>query len=121
MSIISRMRKQKAVYWPLGSSETGGKDVDDYGKPVYATAVEIDCRWEDSREEFISPKGDKELSHSMVYVDRDMRVGEVLMLGTLDSVVYLTNPKKNTNAWEIRAFEKLPNFKATEFLKRAIL
>lgn len=121
MSLIDKIRKQKAVYWPLGSTETGGKDVDDYGKPVYATAVEIDCRWEDKREKFITPKGDEEISHAIVYVDRDMRVGEVLMLGTLDNVNYLTNPKKNSNAWEIRAFEKLPNLKATKFLRIAIL
>jgi len=121
MSIINRMRKQKAVYWPLASEETGGQAVDDYGQIRYGQAVEIDCRWDDEMVEVLDPQGNVFVSRAKVYVDRDVSIGGVLMLGTLASVVYLDDPKANNGAYEIRAFLKNPNFKATEFLRTAVL
>jgi hypothetical protein len=115
------MRKQKGVYWPPKSEETGGQDFNDYGQPQYADPVEIDCRWEDVAEEFIGPTGLREVSRSMVYVDRDVKPGGVLLLGELAGVADLASPKNNDGAWEIRQFDKTPNLRATEFLRAAYL
>lgn len=121
MSIISRMRKQIAVYWALAASESAGEDWDDMGQPQWATPVEIECRWEDDQVEFISKDGSKLVSRSVVYVDRDVNIGGVLMLGELVDVVEEENVLENDGAWEIRGYSKIPSLKATEFLRTAYL
>ena len=65
MSIITKMRKQTAVYWALSS-------YDEYGQPTWDSPVEIECRWEDKSEEFIVSDGTRQVSNAIVYVDRDM-------------------------------------------------
>lgn len=120
MRILTKMLKQYAVYWPPGS-EAGGQDFDSYGRPVYTTAIEIRCRWEDIAEEFIGPDGTDQVSRSKVFVDRDVRTGGVLWLGRLVDVGDLVNPKRNNNAWEVRRFDKVPTLNATQFVRMAYL
>jgi len=110
------MLKQTCVYW-------APNDVpfDDYGQPQYANAVELKCRWEDVAEEFIGPRGTTEMSRSIVYVESDVEPGGVLLLGEIESSTDQITPKNNAGAWEIRKFDKLPNLKATEFLRTAYL
>ena len=121
MSIITRMLKQTCVYWALAF----GDDVsyDDYGRPIVTIAnpVELDCRWEDINEEFIAADGTRQVSKAKVYVESDVVVGGILMLGTLDDITDSTNIKENAGAWEIRGFGKNPNFRATEFVRMAYL
>ena len=121
MGIIKRMRKQTAVYWELASNDSGGVAFDDYGDPIMGTPVEISCRWEDVIEEIIDNKGAARVSSSTVYVDRDMVAGEILMLGELSDISDPVNIKENDGAFEIMKFGKLPNLKATEFLRTAYL
>jgi hypothetical protein len=115
------MRKQTAVYWPPGSTETGGQDYDEYAKPLYGQMVQIACRWEDVNEEFVGPDGERDTTRSIVYTDRDVAVRGVLMLGVLGDVTDPDDPKSNVNAWEIRRFDKLPNLRNTEVLRKAYL
>jgi hypothetical protein len=115
------MRKQTAVYWPPGSEETGGADYDGYGHPLFASPVEISCRWEDIVQEFVDSENETRFSQSIVYTDRDVKLRGVLMLGTLNDVTDLDNPKENEGAWEIRRFDKLPNLRNTEILRTAYL
>jgi len=109
------------VYWPPGSDESGGSDYDEYGKPLYASPVEIDCRWEDIIQEFVDERDETTFSRSLVYVDRDVKLRGVLFLGELTDVTDLVNPKSNEGAWEIRRFDKLPNLRNTETLRTAYL
>lgn len=121
MSVITRMRRQMAVYWALASSESLGEDFDDHGQPQWTDPVEIECRWDDVIEEFVDAQGTKRVSRSVVYVDRDVRVGEVLMLGSLSDVTEPANVLENDGAWQVLRFDKMPNLKATEFLRTAYL
>ena len=121
MSLISRMRKQTVVYWPLASLDSGGDDFDDYGQPVVTDPVELSCRWEDVSEEFVGADGTRLLSHAKVYVESDVAVGGILMLGEIDDITDSDNIKENDGAWEIKRFDKLPNLKNTEFLRTAWL
>lgn len=114
MSVITRMRKQSAVYWPLDA-------LDAFGQPTWGTPVEIECRWEDSNEQIMLPNGETIMSRATVYVDRDTPEGGLLMLGELSSSVDEDDPKKNAGVWEIRKFDKLPNFRNTEFLRTVYL
>ena len=121
MGIIKRMRKQTAVYWELASNDSGGVAYDDYGNPIMGTPVEIKCRWEDVIEEIIDSKGTARISSSTVYVDRDMVAGEILMLGSRTDISDPVNIKENDGAYEIMKVGKLPNIKATEFLRTVYL
>ena len=116
MRILTKMLKQTAVWWPLTSV-----GFDDYGQPIPSTPVEIKVRWEDVGEEFLDVRGTIQMSRARVYVDRDVELGGVLMLGELDSGVDEANPKENDNAWEIRRVEKLPNLRNTEYLRTCYL
>lgn len=114
MRIIAKMLKQKAVWW----ASTG---FDNYGQPNASTPIEISVRWEDVGEEFLDENGTMQLSRAKVYVDRDVEVGGLLMLGGLDSGVDEATPKNNDDVWEIRRVEKLPTLKATQFLRTVFL
>ena len=121
MSIITKMLKQTCVYWALGSAETGGVDFDDYGRPSYASPVELSCRWEDEANEFVSAEGTMEYSQSVVYVESDVVIGGVLFLGELTDLTDEDNPKNNDGAWEIKGFDKIPNLRATKWVRVAYL
>ena len=56
-----------------------------------------------------------------MFVDRDVDVGGVLMLGMLTDVDDVNNPKANEGAWEIKRFDKIPTLKADQFLRRVFL
>ncbi len=118
MSIITRMLRQKAVYWALDSDD----NFDNFGQPQYANPVEIKCRWVIKTVEFLGPQGTQELSNAVVYVGQDVKVGGVLMLGELTDIdSSLTVPKQNEETYEIRRFEKLPNLRTTQFLRTVFL
>ena len=121
MSIIARMRKQICVYWALASSDSAGEDFDDAGQPQYADPEELSCRWDYVVEEYVDAKGTRRTSRSKVYVGEDLDVGGALMLGEKTDVVEEENVLENDGAYEIKRFDKTPNFKATEFLKVAYL
>lgn len=121
MGIITRMLKQTAVYWPPGSTDSDGDDFDDFGVPIVTTPLEISVRWEDIAEEFIDSEGTRQISRSRIYVDRDVEIGGILMLGELTDITDAVNIKENDGAWEIRQFEKLPNLRQTETLRTVFL
>lgn len=105
-----------AVYWAPADVPH-----DDYGKPAYSEPIEIKCRWEEIAEEFLDTQGERQVSKAKIYVDRDVKIGGVLLSGTLDSDVDEDSPKQNEGAWEIRGFSKLPNLKVTEYVRLAYL
>lgn len=113
MSIIKRMRRQKAVWWQRLSP-------DEYGEFSYAVPVEVSCRWDDTAQEFLDPKGETQTSRSVVYVDRLMTVGDRLKRGELESDT-ADDPSEEAEAFEIRRFDQNPNLRNTETLLTAFL
>jgi hypothetical protein len=113
--IAVRVMKATAVYWP---PETNW---DEFGKPILDDPIEIGCRWEKKAEEFIGPQGTQQISQALVFVDRDLEIGGVLMLGTLTDIVDYVNPKANEEAWEIKSFKKLPDLRGTKYLRQVYL
>lgn len=114
MSRILKFLKQQAVYWaPTGFNR--------FGKRTYADPVELACRWEDVAEEFIDPTGTKQLSKSKVQFDTDVLPGGKIKLAVLDSVLFGADVDTVTEAYEIRSFSKIPNLKATLFLRTAFI
>lgn len=106
--VISRMRKQDAVYWPATR-------IDAKNRVVLGTAVQIKCRWEDKSTEFIDMNGQPQISSVVVYVDRDVTLRGYLWLGLLADAP--DNPTTDPKGREIRSYEKLPNFRNTDYLR----
>lgn len=108
MSIITKMRRQKAVYWKRG-------EPDEFGKFGFEDPVEIDCRWEGQVGSVRNEKGELVSSKGTVYVDRKMYLGDMLKQGEMDSDTPV-DPSGQPEIFEIQGFEEIPNFKATETL-----
>lgn len=116
MSLISKMRRQDAVYWRRSLIP------DRFGQFGFGDGVLIKCRWEDKVTEYLDVAGERRLSSSTVYVDRPMRAGDVLLLANV--VPFLDpgqTPETLPEARRIERFEILPNLKNTESLLTAML
>jgi len=119
MSIISRMRKQQATYWPATP--------DMYGGVAFGSPILVECRWEDITENFIDAEGREAVSQAKVYVDQVLKVGGFLALGDYTGVTSTTTTAEEPTfmppdaARPIRKFENLPNLRATEYLRTAWL
>lgn len=128
MGIISKMRKQNAIYWPPALP-------DDYGRPVAGPLVELvqsvgvgnfRVRWEDKAKQYLDAQGTTRTSSSVVYVPRlpdgtEIEVGGFLWLGDVLDLVDTISPLANPGAGEVMRFEKLPNLKNTQQLRTVYL
>ncbi len=113
MSLITRMRKQKAIWWKRNG-------YDEFGKAQFDAPIEVKCRWEDVVEEFVDAQGNTGASRSKAYVDRIMSPGDRLKRGTIDFDTE-ANPLEMDGAYEIRRFDQLPNLRNSETLYTAYL
>jgi hypothetical protein len=111
MNYITKNLKQTISYWEnLGAGGIGYS---------YANAIEIPGRWQDKQELFIDENGREQLSNAIVYVDRDVVVGDYLYLGNLDDLgdsssgYDFNDPSQLSGSYEIKAFKKTPNLQAT--------
>ena len=116
MGVIERMRKkgQYAVYW----EKTG---TDRYNQATYVAPKELEVRWEDRIQEFVTPDGEQALATSVVYVGENLVLGGFLWEGRLDDITNPTVPSANPGAREIRRFDKLPKLNNREVLRTAYL
>lgn len=117
MSVIRKMLKQKAVLWALQETLPSGQ-------LVWAPPVAMAVRWETVFGENDEVMARRHLSDLvrfkvMVYTDRDVKVGDHLMLGPLRNNVPPVPFGEQT--WEVDGFESTPNFKAKEFLRKAYM
>lgn len=110
MSVISKMRKQFAVWWARNEPP------DRYGRYTFAEPVEVACRWDDKSEQYKDRQGQLAYSTSTVYVDRVMHPGDRLMRGNLETDTPSDPLDESISglASEIVAFEHILNFKGTE-------
>ena len=113
MSIISRMRRQKAVWWQRLTP-------DQYGKFSYASPVEIDCRWDGCGKEFRNEMAEVQMSAATVYPDRVMAQGDMLQEGELEFETPI-DPTGVITAHAIIKFETTPNLRNAETLYTALL
>ncbi len=127
MALIDSMRRQNAIYWPPATAN-------DFGRPGYGTLVELvltsdanyRVRWEDTVEEFIDAQGTLQKSSAKVFVSllpdgSEVQLGGWLWLGDVGDLTSTTNPRANAGAYETRNISKLPNMKATAFLRTVML
>lgn len=107
---------QTIVYWSQSKA-------DGFGRPAYATPVEIPCRWEDVIEETIDKDGNVVYSAAVIYTASALNVGAAVFLGTLldtQESSWLPNVKDN-NTLEIVNVSTVPSLKGGQSLTRCIL
>ena len=71
MSIIKKMRRGGAWYWKVSGYKSDGSE-------VYDAPILIPVRWEKKIVEYVDRNGEKKLSTSVVYVDRETIPGDML-------------------------------------------
>lgn len=108
MRLLTKMLKQKAIYWDL-------RGMDQYGEAVLELPVDIKCRWEDELEQGLDIQGTETTFTSTVYTDRDVKVGGVIMLGEVKDLEGPLPPPED--AHRIRRFDKIPTIRANQFLR----
>lgn len=117
---------QLAVYWhPAGLGNEGQK--------TFEAPIEITCRWENITEVFLLREGGEARSRAKVMCDRDLAELGVLWidpetfgmgLNEGDALAALEDeedPFENDGAFEIRRFDKLPDFDGEEVVRTAYL
>ncbi|MCP4475386.1 MAG: hypothetical protein GY821_12640 [Gammaproteobacteria bacterium] len=114
MSFITKNHNQTIVYW-------GNPVKDKYGGRTFDTPVEISGRWEQNQKLFTDDAGRESVSKAFVFLGQDVVLGGYLYLGTLVSISSAANPGTVADAYEIRAFTKIPNIKADDFERKIIL
>lgn len=77
---------QVATYWAPSSK-------DRFGKQVFADPVVIACRWQDVAERFINPNGEEKTSSTVVYPDRLLELGGLLVEGETDEAPEVAGAK----------------------------
>lgn len=113
MSLISRMRRQDAVYWPKLPRN------DRFGQERFGEPVAIKCRWESGTSQNIEANGTVITVTDLAYVDRELAVGGRLRLGAYDDTPNVATPSDDSH--EIMAFSALPNLRNTETLYTAFM
>lgn len=101
---------------------------DGFGMPKLAAPVELArrARWEDKLTETIDKDGDTVLSFATVYLNVPVRIGGILILGTMAQTVDSSgwdaaNVPGNPDTHEIVSIGSVPNLRATQTLYTAML
>lgn len=128
MRILTKMRRQAAIYWPPGGTP------DSYGRPGVGPLVELTLqaggnyrvRWEAVVEEYRSADGTVLQSAAKVYCPRlpdgsEVQVGGWLWLGAVGGLASTTVPQANPGAYPVKRFDMLPTFRGTKWLRCAWL
>ena len=110
MSYITRNHKQNVTYWSPGSN-------DGFGGVTFGTPVTVKGRWEDKAVLFIDASGNEVTSIAKIYLGIDVVLKGYLFEGETTAA----NPNTVSNAREIRSFRRIPNLKATEFERLALV
>lgn len=113
---LTHWLKQIAVYW--GSPVSDGQ-----GGRTFDSPVELDVRWEERHDLFVDAQGQEKQSSAVVYIGQDVVIGGYLFLGDLDDLgsAEEDDPQNVAGVYEIRQFDKVPDAKGTDYLRRAWL
>jgi hypothetical protein len=117
--IIDDMRLETAVWW----AQTGA--LDGAGNHTYSAGIEIDVRWEDRKENFITSEDEEKTSKAVVYPDeeKDVKVNDQLYRGELTDLdsAQTANPNLKPEAYRIQALDSLKDIDTETTLIEAFL
>ena len=116
--MLAKRLTQTAVYWANPVN-------DGYGKYTFDDPIEINCRWEDKLQVLTEgPNDEKLISRSIVFVDRVMKINEVLWLGSLDDLdsSQEADPTVISDMSIVKRYEGTPALgSTTEFMHKVFL
>jgi len=101
MSLVTRAQRQTLVYWAPGKANSDGE-------PTYLAPVELSCRWDNRVQEIQTDVGTTVVSRVELITQDLLTVGGCVLYGTLNSVPYLANPKRNSGAYEVLKVSSTP-------------
>lgn len=110
MDFLSFGLNQTCTYWAV----TG---VDGFNKPVFASPVQIKCRWEERTEKVINDEGEEYLSRARIFLKDDIVPGDYLFLGTHAG----TDPRLIRDAFRVMAWRRIPSLDGLSFERKAYL
>lgn len=110
---LDRVLNQTAVYWPA----TGN---DGWGGQTYGTPVEVAVRWTDKQEKFVSSSAEEYISKTVILAETDFTIDGRLLLASLVDLGSNQDPNEE-GASVIKAFAKIPDKSANQFLRKAWL
>jgi hypothetical protein len=117
--IIDDMRLETVVWW----AQTG--TLDGAGNHTYSAGVEIDVRWEDRKENFITSEGEEKTSKAVVYPDesKNIKVNDQLFRGELTDLdsAQAANPNLKAEAYRIQALNSSKDIDTETTMKEAFL
>lgn len=110
--IMSDKLPQTLTWW----AASGG---DGFGGDLFAAPLAIKGRWEDRTEKYIGQLDRRELiSNAVVFVDRDVAVGDYLVQGDQTAQA---NPTLVAGAYKVQQFKRVSDIRNVETVKRAVL
>lgn len=111
-SFTQRKLLQTATLWEVGGT-------DNFGDPAFSSASPstISVRWEERSELFTGPDGSEQVARGVIYLAQDVDEGDYLFLGT--SVI--SDPTNLVGAFLVKDFRKVPDLKAKNFERRALV
>ncbi len=101
--------KEKATHWVATP--------DGYGGFTYKAPKVLNCRWEERADQFKTPGGQQVVSRAVVYVESDVGIEDYLFLG----VSSLADPALEMGAQLVQQFEKTPDLRALDHLRKVYL
>jgi len=108
--VVTRGLKQDATWWAVTP--------DGYGGDTFGPAIAVKVRWEDRKEVYYGQLDRRELiSNAVVFVDRDVATGDWLYLGTTDA----GDPSLFAGAFKVQRFDKIPDLRNLNPMRRAVL
>lgn len=115
--LLTKRLTQTAVYWanPVNNG---------FGSNTYDDPIEIKCRWEDKDQILSEDAQEKEITRAIVFVDRKVKVNELLWLGTLNDLdsEQEVDPSTITNIGIVKRCEDTPRLGSNDvFLHKAFL
>lgn len=103
-----RLRKQKAILWPVGSTYT-----DSGRQKISATYQELDVQWDNSQHQMIGSDGETIAIDVAVVVAQDVAEGSIFWLGPESD---LPSPLANiSNLYEVISSSKVLNVKGSRY------
>ena len=112
MGILDGRLPHTLTWWRVNGN-------DGYGGDSIATPVVIKGRWEDRQETYYGTLDRRELiSKAVVHVDRDISVGDYLYQGDQSATA---NPSAVVGALKVQRFDKIPDLRSLDAVRRAVL
>ena len=96
---------------------------DGEGGISFTAGTEISCRWEGKQMKYIASTGEVAISRANVFTSQDVSLKGYLFLGELTDLDSgsIVDPTLEHEAYEIKAFNKVPSIKGAQFERVAIL